>query len=69
MQDVTMNPNAMNDAIGVSVMKKAMDVQAREVLSVLESAATQSQTMQSPAVEPQKVAALTGMGQNIDVKG
>ena len=69
MDNVGMSNGSLMAQIQVDTMKKAMDVQARDVLSVLQSAAPQ--TMQSPAqpVSSQKVAQLTGVGQTLDIKG
>jgi len=47
-------------AIGIEVQKKAQDVQAQQVLKVLESANEQSQ---------QVTAQKTGMGNNINITG
>ncbi|WP_457596865.1 hypothetical protein [Hydrogenimonas sp.] len=66
METSGMGNASMMQAIAVDTMKKAMDIQAREVLSVLQSAAPRS--MSSPAT-PAAVAQLTGLGQKIDVKG
>jgi hypothetical protein len=67
MDNVTMSNGSLMAQIQVDTMKKAMDVQARSVLSVLQSATS----MQTPAqpVPPQNVAQLTGLGRNLDVKG
>lgn len=46
-------------AIELTVMKKAQDVQARQVLSLLESSSAQN---------TQAAAQLTGVGVNLDVK-
>ncbi len=53
--------------ISLDVMKKAMDVEAKQVLSVLQSAGAQQ--LQSPAQPTPDIASLTGLGQKIDVKG
>ncbi len=47
-------------SVQVDVMKKAQDVQAQQVLKVLESATQQSQ---------QTTAQKTGMGNNINITG
>jgi len=56
--DVTASTNT--SAIGLEVQKKAQDVQAQQVLKVLESANEQSQ---------QVTAQKTGVGQNINITG
>ncbi|WP_456450637.1 putative motility protein [Hydrogenimonas sp.] len=67
MDNVSMGNGSLMAQVQVDAMKKAMDVQARQVLSVLQGASA----MQVPAqpVPPQKVAALTGLGQTLDVRG
>ena len=57
----------MRQQIAVDVMKKAMDLQAREVLSALQSSDVR-QTPSSPSAAPPNVAAVTGLGQKIDIK-
>ncbi|WP_456486014.1 hypothetical protein [Hydrogenimonas sp.] len=52
--------------IQIDTMKKAMDVQSRDVLSVLQSATTQQQPTKS--VSQHSVSQITKMGQNIDIK-
>ena len=47
----------------IYAMKKAMDVQQQGILKVLDSAG-----LQSPA-QPSSGAALTGVGQKLDIKG
>ena len=51
--------SSQQSAIQVEVMKKAQDVQAQQVLRVLESTAQDTQ---------QAVAQKTGMGQNLDIQ-
>jgi hypothetical protein len=67
MDNVTMTNGSLMARIQVDTMKKAMDVQARSVLSVLQNAAS----MQAPAqpAPRQDTAQLTGLGRNLDVKG
>ena len=64
--DSGMGNTSLMQQISVDTMKKAMDIQSREILSVLQSAGT----MQSPAqpVSSDRVAQLTGVGQRLDVK-
>lgn len=57
----------LKQQIAINIMKKAMDVEAKEVLSVLQSATAQP-SRSSDGVTP-NVAALTGLGQKIDIKG
>ena len=58
--------------IGIDVMKKAMDTEARQILSMLQSAGTGTRLASPdraagtpPAADP---SALTGLGRNIDLK-
>ena len=53
--------------ISLSVMKKAMEVESNEVLSVLQSSAMQTPAQQR-ATPPHAIADLTGLGQKIDIK-
>ncbi len=54
--------------VAIDVMKKAMDTQSKEVLSVLQSTAM-PRSVQTPNASIPNVAALTGLGQKIDIKG
>jgi len=58
IMEVTSSTNT--SAVGLEVQKKAQDVQAQQVLKVLESANEQSQ---------QVTAQKTGVGQNINITG
>ena len=51
----------------VDVIKKALDIQARDMLSILSSASVNAPT-QNVEEQSKQVAQITGMGQNIDIK-
>ncbi len=54
--------------ISIDVMKKAMEVEAREVLSLLQNGDMRS--FSTPKGRPSdNISALTGLGRNIDMKG
>ncbi|NPA30088.1 MAG: putative motility protein [Epsilonproteobacteria bacterium] len=65
MGNVGMSNASLMAQVQADTMKKAMDVQEREVLSLLQN------TLQTPTqnVPSQNVAALTGLGQKLDIKG
>ncbi len=67
MENVGMSNASLMQQVNIETMKKAMQVQEREVLSTLQSAnlQTESQTQNGPT---QAVADLTGMGRNIDTR-
>jgi hypothetical protein len=65
MENVGMSNASLMAQIQVDTMKKAMDVQEREVLSLLQNT-LQTPTQNAPS---QNVAALTGLGQKLDIKG
>ena len=56
LQNISNNATQTGDAVTVSVMRKAMDIQAAQATQLIESVA---QSMPDPAVR---------VGQNIDVK-
>jgi len=49
------------------VIKKALDVQERDIMSILASSSLNTST-QNVQEQSKQVAQLTGMGQNIDIK-
>ena len=51
----------------VGVIKKALDVQERDIMSILASSSLNAST-QNVQEQSKQVAQLTGMGQNIDIK-
>jgi|GEM_PF-1614545 len=54
--------------ISIDMLKKAMEVEAREVLSLLQNGDTHSSS--TPKGRPSdNISALTGLGRNIDMKG
>ncbi|WP_300367173.1 putative motility protein [Hydrogenimonas sp.] len=61
--NIGINNAALMQQIAVETMKKAMDIQAREVLSVLQSASSPQSTPSSS-----DVSRLTGLGQRIDLR-
>jgi len=65
------NLNVSNSSVmlsdNVSIIKKALDVQERGIMSILSSASANSPT-QNIQEQSKQVAQLTGMGQNIDIK-
>jgi len=65
------NLNVSNSSVmlsdNVSIIKKALDVQERDIMSILSSASANSPT-QNIQEQSKQVAQLTGMGQNIDIK-
>ncbi len=65
--DAGMGGASLRQTITTDAMKKAMDIQGRDILSLLQGVAA-SQQMQAP-VQSQSTAQLTGIGQNIDIKG
>ena len=69
MNNVSMGNGDLMAKIGIDVMKKAMKVQEREVLSVLQSSTLQAPPQQQPVSNNQTIAELTGLGQKLDVKG
>ena len=62
MQINTNNPQALNDAIHVTVQKKAQDVVKNEIGNILEKMAENTK-----AVE--EAAKATGKGNNLDIQG
>ncbi len=54
-----------NNAIGLEVQKKAQDVQAQQVLKVLEGAEKIQQDTDNQAATAQK----TGLGNNLNIAG
>ncbi len=67
MDSVNMGNGSLMARIQVDTMKKAMDVQSQQVLSVLQSAAAMQTTAQT--APQQAVARMTGVGRNLDIKG
>ena len=67
MENVGMSNASLMQQVNIEAMKKAMDVQEREVLSVLQSSALQTPA-QNQSAPTQAVADLTGMGQKIDIR-
>ena len=68
MENVGMNNGGLMAQIQVDTMKKAMDIQAREILSALQSAASFSpQSLPTPPRQ-NETAKLTGLGASIDIK-
>ena len=65
------NLNVSNSSVmlsnNVNVIKKALDVQERDMMSILASASANTPT-QSVEQQSKQVAQVTGMGQNIDIK-
>jgi len=51
----------------VNVIKKALDVQERDMMSILSSASMNAPT-QNVQEQSKQTAQLTGIGQNIDIK-
>ena len=67
MEKVDSSNGSLMARIQVDTMKKAMDLQSRQVLSALQSAATAQTPAQ--AAPRQAVARMTGVGRNLDIKG
>jgi len=65
------NLNVSNSSVmlsnNVNVIKKALDVQERDMMSILSSASANAST-QNIGEQSKQVAQMTGMGQNIDIK-
>jgi len=65
------NLNVSNSSVmlsnNVNVIKKALDVQERDMMSILSSASVNTPT-QNVGEQSKQVAQMTGMGQNIDIK-
>ncbi|SFP20453.1 hypothetical protein [Hydrogenimonas thermophila] len=65
------NLNVSNSSVmlsdNVGVIKKALDVQERDIMSILSSSSVNAPT-QNTQEQSKQVAQLTGMGQNIDIK-
>jgi len=67
MNGVGLDSSAVILSNNVDVIKKAMDVQARDVMSILNSSNANA-NLQTDAQKQSQVAATTGVGQNIDIK-
>ena len=65
MDNVGMSNGSLMAQIQVDTMKKAMNLQERQILSVLQSAAPQNLAQPTTAPDTSK---LTGLGQRIDIK-
>ena len=65
------NLNVSNSSVmlsnNVNVIKKALDVQERDMMSILSSVSVNAPT-QNVGEQSKQVAQMTGMGQNIDIK-
>jgi len=65
------NLNVSNSSVmlsnNVNVIKKALDVQERDMMSILSSVSVNTPT-QNVGEQSKQVAQMTGMGQNIDIK-
>ena len=65
------NLNVGNSSVmlsnNASIIKKALDVQERDMMSILASASANAPT-QNVEQQSKQVAQMTGMGQNIDIK-
>jgi len=65
------NLNVSNSSVmlsnNVNVIKKALDVQERDMMSILSSVSVNTST-QNVGEQSKQVAQMTGMGQNIDIK-
>ena len=67
MNGVGLDSSAVMLSSNVDVIKKAMDVQTRDIMSVLNSANANA-NLQTDMQKQSQVAAATGVGQNIDIK-
>ena len=65
------NLNVSNSSVmlsnNVNVIKKALDVQERDMMSILSSASANAPT-QNAGEQSKQIAQITGIGQNIDIK-
>jgi len=65
------NLNVSNSSVmlsnNASIIKKALDVQERDMMSILSSASANT-SAQDTQVQSKQVAQITGMGQSIDIK-
>ena len=67
MNGVGLESSAVMLSSNVDVIKKAMDVQTRDIMSILNSSSANANLQTDPQMQSQ-VAVATGVGQNIDIK-
>jgi hypothetical protein len=67
MTSLSVDSSSVMLSDNVNVIKKALDVQERDIMSILSSSSVNAPA-QNGEDQSKQVAQLTGMGQNIDIK-
>lgn len=69
MSGISLDSSSVMLSNNVGVIKKALDMQTRDLMSILNSSSANANIdLQSQQQKQSQVAAATGVGQNIDIK-